>query len=76
MLLGIQTGGQDREWDGNNMEGWKEKDYEESERTKDLLGGPWNSLSMLYSAREAEAKLECSQSYSILLLVPPSSRVL
>lgn len=44
MLLGLQTGGQDREWDGNNMEGWKGKDYGEGERTEDLLGGPWNSL--------------------------------
>lgn len=33
-------------------------------------------LSRLYSAREAEAKLECSQSYSIFLLVPSSPRVL
>lgn len=76
MVLGIQTGGLDREWDSNNMEGWKGKDYKESERIKDLFGGPWNSLSMLYSTREAEAKLEWSESYSILLLVPPSTRVL
>lgn len=47
------------------MEGWQEKDYKESERTKDLLGGPWISLSMLYSVKAAEAKLELSQSYSL-----------
>lgn len=31
MMLGMQTGEQDREWDGNNMEGWKGKDYKVKE---------------------------------------------
>lgn len=75
-MLGIQAQVQGREEDGNNMEGWKGKDYKESERTKGLLGGPWNSLSMVCSARETEAKRECSQSSSFFLLVPSSFRVL
>lgn len=38
LLLGIQTGAQGREEDGNNMEGWKGKDYKGSERSQRPLG--------------------------------------
>lgn len=62
----------DRKSEGNNMEGWQGKDCKERERTKDLLGGPWFSLSMLYSVKAAEAKLELSQSYRVFLLVASS----
>lgn len=52
------------------------KTIKEVKEAKDRLGGPWNSHSMLSSAREAEAKLESSQSYSFFLLVPSRFRLL